>query len=91
MASEWAGDKRKRRSVFWKEARLSLVRHPTEITPAFAVTLGDAQACGQKIKALALSAGGLTRTPRVHASRWETALRGLPTKSISSSVLRAAI
>ena len=66
VGAEWEGDKRKRRRVFWKEARLSLVRRPTEITPTFAVTLGDAQACGQQIKTLALAAG-LTRTTRVHA------------------------
>ncbi len=65
-AADGEADKRKRRRVFWKEARLSLVRRPAEITPTFAVTLGDAQACGQQIKALALSAG-LTRTTRVHA------------------------
>lgn len=59
-------DKRRQRTVAWKEARLSLVRKPSELAPIFAVTLGDAPACGRQLKALAISAG-LTRATRVHA------------------------
>ena len=39
-------DKRKLRSVQWKEARLSLVRRPDEVEPTFAVPLGDTAAAG---------------------------------------------
>jgi hypothetical protein len=59
-------DKRKQRRVSWKEARLSLVRNPASVTPVFAVTLGDADHCGQQLKALALSIG-LIHATRVHA------------------------
>ena len=58
-------DKRKRRVLSWKEARLTLVRHPAEIEPTFAVTLGDAQATGENLKRLAIAAG-LGRHTRVH-------------------------
>ena len=63
---EPGNDKRTQRDVAWKEARLSLVRKPDEVTPVFAVTLGDAQTCGRQLKALAISAG-LTRATHVHA------------------------
>ncbi len=33
-------DKRKHRTLLWKEARLSLVRRPDEVEPSFDVTLG---------------------------------------------------
>ena len=50
-------DKRKRRALSWKEARLSLVRRPTEVEPMFAVTLGDATTTGIALKRLAMAAG----------------------------------
>lgn len=58
-------DKRKRRTLQWKEARLSLVRRPDQAEPTFAVTLGDATATGNALKRLALAAG-LDRRTRVH-------------------------
>ncbi len=58
-------DRRKRRTLFWKEARLSLVRHPAHVAPTFAVTLGDTTACGQQLRRLA-GAAGLIDATRVH-------------------------
>ncbi len=58
-------DKRKRRTLFWKEARLSLVRHPAQVTPVVAVTLSDPAACGQQIRRLACAVG-LVGVTRVH-------------------------
>lgn len=58
-------DRRKTRKLFWKEAKLSLVRRVDEITPLFAVTLGDAVAAGADLKRLALAAGFNSRS-RVH-------------------------
>jgi hypothetical protein len=59
------GDRRKRRTLQWKEARLSLVRRPDQTEPTFAVTLGDATATGNALKRLALAAG-LNRRTQVH-------------------------
>lgn len=50
-------DRRKARKVFWKEAKLSLVRRSDEITPLFAVTLGDPTAAGADLRRLANAAG----------------------------------
>lgn len=58
-------DKRKSRTLSWKEARLSLVRRPDEVEPIFAVTLGDASAAGAALKRLA-DAVGLNRRTHVH-------------------------
>ena len=58
-------DKRKHRTLLWKEARLSLVRRPDEVEPSFAVTLGDASVAGAAMKRLAVAAG-LNRRTRVH-------------------------
>jgi hypothetical protein len=58
-------DRRKTRRVFWKEAKLTLVRRSDEITPLFAVTLGDAVAAGADLKRLAVAAG-LNAQTRVH-------------------------
>ena len=58
-------DRRKQRTLFWKEARLSLVRRPDEVEPIFAVTIGEASIAGQALKGLA-DAAGLTRHTHVH-------------------------
>lgn len=58
-------DRRKRRTLFWKEARLSLIRRPDDIAPSFAVTLGDAAATGADLERLAVAAG-LNRRTRIH-------------------------
>lgn len=64
-AANPAADKRRCRALFWKEARLSLVRRPDEVEPIFAVTVGDAPAAGAAMKRLAVSAG-LNRDTRIH-------------------------
>ena len=58
-------DRRKHRTLLWKEARLSLVRRPDEVEPRFAVTLGDATLTGKAWKQLALAAG-MNRHTRIH-------------------------
>ena len=58
-------DRRKLRVALWKEARLSLVRRPEAVEPAFAVTLGDAETTGKALRQLALAVG-LTRHTSVH-------------------------
>ena len=58
-------DRRKLRVALWKEARLSLVRRPEAVEPAFAVTLGDAETTGKALKQLALAVG-LTKHTHVH-------------------------
>lgn len=55
-------DKRKHRTLLWKEARLSLVRRPDEVEPTFAVTLGDVATTGAALKRLTLAAGLSTHT-----------------------------
>lgn len=64
-ATESGADLRKTRQLFWKEAKLTLVRRSDEVEPTFAVTLGDATAAGADLKRLALAAGLNTRS-RVH-------------------------
>lgn len=58
-------DRRKTRTVFWKEGKLSMVRRADEVKPLFAVTLGDAAAAGADLKRLALAAGFNERS-RIH-------------------------
>jgi hypothetical protein len=55
-------DKRKHRTLLWKEARLSLVRRPDEVEPSFDVTLGDVATTGTALKRLAIAAGLTART-----------------------------
>jgi len=52
-----AQDRRKTRKVFWKEGKLSMIRRADEVTPIFAVTLGDAAAAGADLWRLAMAAG----------------------------------
>ena len=59
------GDRRKTRTLMWREARLALVRRDGEIEPVFAVTLGDPAATGDLLKQLAL-ASGFNEQSRVH-------------------------
>lgn len=60
------GDGRKARRLSWKEAKLSLVRRPEQCQPLVAATLGDPQACGAQLYALA-EAGGLGKGTAIHA------------------------
>ena len=55
-------DKRKHRTLLWKEARLSLVRRPDEVEPSFDVTLGRVATTGAALKRLAVAAGLTART-----------------------------
>jgi hypothetical protein len=59
-------DRRKTRNVFWKEGKMSMIRRADEVTPLFAVTLGDAGAAGAAgadLLRLALAAGFNKRSP----------------------------
>ncbi len=60
-----ATDRRKTRKVFWKEGKLSMIRRSDEVTPVFAVTLGDPAAAGADLKRLA-EAAGFNPHSRVH-------------------------
>lgn len=63
--SATGGDRRKTRTLIWREARLALVRRDGEIDPVFAVTLGDPAATGNLLKSLAV-ANGFNGQSRVH-------------------------
>ena len=58
-------DRRKTRKLFWKEAKLSMIRRKEEVTPLFAVTLGDAAAAGADLMRLA-KATGFNKRSHVH-------------------------
>jgi hypothetical protein len=60
-----AKDLRKKKTVMWKEAKLCLARAPDRITPTLAVTLGDAQTCGELWRRLA-EACGFGKVTRLH-------------------------
>lgn len=60
------GERRKTRTLIWREARLALVRRDGEIEPVFGVTLQDPAATGHLLKQLAL-ASGFNEQSRVHA------------------------
>jgi hypothetical protein len=60
-----AKDRRKKKTVMWKEAKLCLTRAPDKITPTIAVTLGDAQACGELWRRVA-EASGFGKITRLH-------------------------
>lgn len=59
------GDRRKTRTLAWREARLALVRRDGEIDPVFAVTLGDPAVTGGLLTQLAV-ASGFNERSRVH-------------------------
>lgn len=50
-------DRRKTRKLFWKEAKLSMIRRADEVTPIFAVTLGEVATAGADLMRLATAAG----------------------------------
>lgn len=58
-------DRRRTRQVFWKEGKLSMIRRAGEVTPIFAVTLGDAAAAGADLLRLA-TAAGFNKRSHVH-------------------------
>ena len=55
-------DRRKRRQVAWKEARLCLVREPGSATPLFGATMGTVDQAGERLWECALDAGAGNRT-----------------------------
>lgn len=59
---EERGDKRKKKSLFWSEARLSLARSPDSVTPRLAATMGDAQQAGAVWLDCVKRAGGGIKT-----------------------------
>jgi hypothetical protein len=50
-------DRRKTRSVSWKEARLGLVHAPGSVTPIFGGTMGSVEEAGERLAVCALQAG----------------------------------
>lgn len=66
IAKEATGDKRKARTLCWKEAKLSLVRRAEEKTTLVAATMSDVHACGSQWYALA-EAAGLGKGTHIHA------------------------
>ena len=65
-AGEARRDRRKTRTVRWKEARLSLAPAHGAVTPTFAATLGEPDTVGAQLLDCALRAG-LGQTSRVHS------------------------
>lgn len=63
--TEESADRRKARTLLWKEAKLALVRRSNEVDPLVAVTLGDPVAAGESLKRLA-QAAGLRADSRIH-------------------------
>ncbi len=57
-----APDRRKKKTVMWKEAKLCLVRAPDKVSPAIAVTMGDGNACGELWRCVAEACGFGKRT-----------------------------
>jgi hypothetical protein len=55
-------DKRKERSVEWKQARLVLVRKPSEVSKLYNATMGEADKSGRQLKDLARAAGAGQKT-----------------------------
>jgi hypothetical protein len=58
-------DKRKQRKTDWKQARLMLVRKPTEVSKLYNATMKDAQQAGAQLLDCAIAAGAGQKT-RLH-------------------------
>lgn len=77
-------DRRQTRKEFWKEAKLSRVRRSDEVTPVFAVTLGDAAAAGAEPETVPAEQAPVCAAYRYRANRpgpfhYQAAIRaGLP-------------
>lgn len=82
-------DRRKTRKVFWKEAKLSMIRRKDEVAPLFAVTLGDTAAAGAGLMRLAL--WPLASTNAAMSMDWAMAQPGLKIRWSGSSVRNAGI
>ena len=62
---EKVADKRKKRAVCWKEAKLSFARGQQGVRKIFAATLGTADECGEQLFACAQKVG-MTQQTHVH-------------------------
>ena len=58
-------DRRKRRQVGWREARLCLARRPESVTATYRATMGGVNAAGAQLQACFVEAGGGPKT-RLH-------------------------
>ncbi len=55
-------DRRKTRTLTWKEARLSLAHEPGSVTPFFGATMGNVGEAGQQLRRCAMRAGAGCQT-----------------------------
>jgi hypothetical protein len=60
--AELADDRRKTRTLMWKEARLSLAHKPGSVTPFFGATMGNVDKAGQQLRQCAIRAGAGRQT-----------------------------
>jgi len=65
LPKEGKQDKRRCRSLKWKEARLCFVREVNQVTPVFYATMGDVERVGQLLYRAALRVGLGART-KIH-------------------------
>lgn len=65
VAEEPPVDRRKCRTVDWKEGRLSLVHEPGSVTPIFAATMGTVDEVGEQLWRSAIRAGAGSQT-KIH-------------------------
>jgi hypothetical protein len=61
-SSDSTADKRKRRKTEWKQARLVLVRKPTEVSKLYNATMSEARQAGAQLLDCAISAGAGQKT-----------------------------
>jgi len=62
MPGETGVDRRKTRTLSWKEARLALAHEPGSVTPIFGATMGGVEAAGERLAVCALEAGAGSQT-----------------------------
>jgi hypothetical protein len=64
-AGEAPIDRRKTRTLSWREARLSLAHAPGSVTPVFGATMGSVEEAGERLLVCALEAGAGSLT-KIH-------------------------
>jgi len=62
VSGEAGIDRRKTRTLSWKEARLALAHEPGSVTPIFGATMGSVEEAGERLAVCALEAGGGSQT-----------------------------
>ena len=62
IAGEPPIDRRKTRTLMWKEARLGLAHQPGSVTPIFGATMGTVDEAGEQLWRSAIRAGAGTKT-----------------------------